>query len=120
MLIKYFLTGLRNIRRHLGYTLIIVLGLALGIASCLLIFLVVRYELGYDAFNKKADRIYRVNHHSIDYNPRVSPVVAQPCNIMGVVRDFQSESKHKKRRACIMLYNQDAFWSVSARLRMKE
>jgi putative ABC transport system permease protein len=76
MLIKYFLTGLRNIRRRLGYTLINVLGLALGIASCLLIFLVVRYELGYDAFNSKADRIYRVNHHSIDYNPRVSPAVA--------------------------------------------
>ncbi len=69
-------TGLRHIRRRLGYTLINVLGLALGIASCLVIFLVVRYELGYDAFNAKADRIYRVNHHSIDYNPRVSPAVA--------------------------------------------
>ena len=76
MLINYLLTALRNIRRRPGYTLINVFGLALGIASCLLIFLVVRYELGYDAFNTKADRIYRVNHHSIDYNPRVSPAVA--------------------------------------------
>ena len=76
MLMKYFLTGLRNIRRRFGYTLINVGGLALGIASCLVIFLVVRFELGYDAYNSKADRIYRVNHHSIDYNPRVSPVVA--------------------------------------------
>ena len=76
MLINYFLTAFRNIRRRLGYTLINVFGLALGIASCLLIFLVVRYELGYDAFNSKADRIYRVSHHSIDYNPRVSPAVA--------------------------------------------
>ena len=72
----YFLTGIRNLRKRLGYTLINIFGLALGIASCLLIFLVVRYELGYDAFNSKADRIYRVNHHSIDYNPRVSPGVA--------------------------------------------
>ena len=72
----YFLTGIRNLRKRLGYTMINVFGLALGIASCLLIFLVVRYELGYDAFNSKADRIYRVNHHSIDYNPRVSPGVA--------------------------------------------
>lgn len=76
MFVNYLLTALRNIRRRLGYALINVFGLALGIASCLIIFLVVRYELGYDAFNKKADRIYRVNHHSIDYNPRVSPVVA--------------------------------------------
>jgi len=76
MFSNYLLTALRNIRRRLGYALIKVFGLALGIASCLIIFLVVRYELGYDAFNKKADRIYRVNHHSIDYNPRVSPAVA--------------------------------------------
>jgi putative ABC transport system permease protein len=76
MLFNYFLTAFRNIRRRLGFTLINVFGLALGIASCLLIFLVVRYELGYDAFYPKADRIYRVNHHSIDYNPRVSPAVA--------------------------------------------
>jgi hypothetical protein len=76
MFAKYLLTAYRNMRRRLGFTIINVLGLAMGIASCLLIFLVVRYELGYDAFNKKADRIYRVNHHSIDYNPRVSPAVA--------------------------------------------
>jgi putative ABC transport system permease protein len=76
MLFNYLLTAFRNIRRRLGFTLINVFGLALGVASCLLIFLVVRYELGYDAFNPKADRIYRVNHHSIDYNPRVSPAVA--------------------------------------------
>ncbi|HTR28428.1 MAG TPA: ABC transporter permease [Puia sp.] len=76
MLLNYLLIALRNIRRHLGYTLINVSGLALGVASCLLIFLVVRYELGYDAFYAKADRIYRVNHHSIDYNPRTSPAVA--------------------------------------------
>src|SRR3984957_6008358 len=76
MFANYLLTAFRNIRRHLGYTLLNVAGLALGVASCLLIFLVVRYELGYDAFYSKADRIYRVNHHSIDYNPPVSPAVA--------------------------------------------
>ena len=75
MLFNYFITALRNMRRRLGFTLVNVLGLALGIASCLLIFLVVRYELNYDAYNSKAGRIYRVNHHSIDYNPRTSPAV---------------------------------------------
>ncbi|HWB92698.1 MAG TPA: ABC transporter permease [Puia sp.] len=76
MLLNYFITALRNMRRRLGFTIINILGLALGIGSCLLIFLVVRYELNYDAYNSKADRIYRVNHHSIDYNPRTSPAVA--------------------------------------------
>jgi hypothetical protein len=76
MLLNYFITALRNIRRRFGFTLINVFGLALGVASCLLIFLVVRYELAYDAYHSKADRIYRVNHHSIDYNPGTSPAVA--------------------------------------------
>jgi ABC-type antimicrobial peptide transport system permease subunit len=73
---KYFLTGLRNIRRRLGYALLNVLGLALGIGSCLVIFLIVRFELGYDAFNHKADRTYRINLHALDYNPCVSIGVA--------------------------------------------
>ena len=76
MFTNYILTALRNIRRRLGFTVINILGLALGIAACLLIFLVVRYELSYDAYNSKVDRIYRVNHHSIDYNPGTSPAVA--------------------------------------------
>lgn len=73
---KYFLTGIRSIRQRPGYTVINVLGLALGIATCLVIFLVVRYELNYDGFNHKAHRTYRVNLHALDFNPRVSPVVA--------------------------------------------
>ena len=73
---KYFLTGIRSIRQRPGYTVINVLGLALGIATCLVIFLVVRYELNYDSFNSKANRIYRVNLHALDYNSGTSPAVA--------------------------------------------
>ncbi|HEY4290596.1 MAG TPA: ABC transporter permease [Puia sp.] len=72
---KYFLTGIRSIRQRPGYTVINVLGLSLGIAACLVIFLVVRYELSYDSFNHKAKRIYRVNLHALDFNPGTSPVV---------------------------------------------
>ena len=71
----YLLTGIRNIRKRLAYALINILGLTLGLASCLVIFLIVRYELSYDASHHLADRTYRVNLHALDYNPRVSPVV---------------------------------------------
>jgi putative ABC transport system permease protein len=40
-----------------------------------------------------------------------------PVFITGVVRDFQSESKHKKIRACIILYNPNHFWQASVKLR---
>lgn len=53
-------SALRSLRRHLGYTSINVVGLAVGIAVCLLITLYVRYELSYDDFHEDADRIVRV------------------------------------------------------------
>lgn len=40
--------------------------------------------------------------------------------IMGVVRDFQSESKHKKIRACVMAYLPDAFGQVSVRIQPEQ
>jgi len=58
------------------YSSLNILGLALGIASCIIIFLVVKYELGYDGFHKKKDRIYRVTLNAIDFNPSVSMAIA--------------------------------------------
>ncbi len=58
---NYFLLALRNHLRNKFYTAINIAGLAIGIASCLIIMLFVKHELSYDAFNEKAQRIYRVN-----------------------------------------------------------
>lgn len=44
----------------------------MGIASCLVIFLVVRNELGFDNFNYKANRTYRVTLNALDFNSNVS------------------------------------------------
>ncbi|HDZ13771.1 hypothetical protein LCGC14_1034000 [marine sediment metagenome] len=50
----------RNIVKNSGIFSINIAGLALGIASCLIIMLFVIDELSYDRFNKKADEIVRV------------------------------------------------------------
>src|SRR3954471_10627091 len=71
----YFKTAWRNLSRYKSYNIINVLGLTLGITSCLIIFLIVQYELGYDKFNSKADRIYRVTLNALDFNPCVSMAV---------------------------------------------
>ncbi|MBN1221600.1 MAG: ABC transporter permease [Candidatus Aminicenantes bacterium] len=60
MLKNYIKTALRNIRKQKGYSLINIMGLAIGLASCLLILLYVRHELSYDSYHEHADRIYRV------------------------------------------------------------
>ena len=52
--------ALRNIGRHKAYSFITILGLAIGIAVCILIFLFVEYELGFDSHIADKEYIYRV------------------------------------------------------------
>ena len=74
-LLKYFINGVkwsaimfknylkiafRTIRREKLYSTINILGLSVGIACSILIMMWVQYELSYDRFHVKADRIYRV------------------------------------------------------------
>lgn len=59
MLRNYFLIAIRSLHKNLGYTLINVFGLAVGLASCLLVTLYVRYELSYEKFHANKDSIYR-------------------------------------------------------------
>jgi putative ABC transport system permease protein len=75
MISNYFLSTMRNIRRHFSYALLNVLGLTLGIATAIIVFLVVRNELSYDQYNRKADRTYRVTLNAIDFNPSVSMAI---------------------------------------------
>lgn len=65
MLKNFLTTALRSLARNKAHSFINMAGLALGIACCLMIFLVVRYERSYDTFHAKADRIYRVNSKSV-------------------------------------------------------
>ena len=50
----------RNILRQRWYSLIHVLGLAIGICVCIVIYLIGRYELSFDNFHPDANRIYRI------------------------------------------------------------
>lgn len=60
----------RRLRRKKGNSLIHLLGLTAGFTSCLLIFLLVRYEYTFDNHHEKKDRIYRINTLSIDEGER--------------------------------------------------
>lgn len=57
----YYKIATRNLWRNKGFSAITILGLAIGLATCLLITLFVTDELRYEYFNDKADRIYRIN-----------------------------------------------------------
>ncbi len=60
MIKNYLKVALRNLGKRRGFTFINVLGLAVGIASCLLIAAYVLHELSYDKYHEKSERIYRV------------------------------------------------------------
>lgn len=58
---NYLKIAIRNLWKSKGFSAINIIGLAIGLATCLLILLFVLDELSYDRYNKKADRIYRVD-----------------------------------------------------------
>lgn len=60
MLMNYFKTAARSLHRNKVYTAINILGLSAGIAVCLVIFAIIRFETGIDRFHTQQDRVYRV------------------------------------------------------------
>ncbi|MFN2438101.1 MAG: ABC transporter permease [Chitinophagaceae bacterium] len=60
MIKNYFKIAWKNIIRQKGYSGINIIGLAIGIAACLLILQYVSFELSYENFHTNKDRIYRV------------------------------------------------------------
>ena len=59
MLKYFFKTAIRNIFKNKASTFINVFGLIVGITSCFIIYVKIKYERGYDTFHSDADRIYR-------------------------------------------------------------
>ncbi|MEO7768077.1 MAG: ABC transporter permease, partial [Ferruginibacter sp.] len=60
MIRNYFKVAFRNLWGNKGFSAINIMGLAIGIATCLIIMLFVQNELGYDRYNKKAQQMVRV------------------------------------------------------------
>jgi len=79
MIRNFIKTAFRSLLKNKGFTFINILGLALGLATCLLIVFYVVDELSYDRYNTKYDRIYRINT-DLKYGETVSSfaLVAPP------------------------------------------
>ncbi|MXV51455.1 FtsX-like permease family protein [Pedobacter sp. HMF7647] len=61
MIKNYILVALRNLWKNKGFSAINIVGLAVGLATCLIITLYVIDELSYDRYNEKTDSIYRID-----------------------------------------------------------
>ncbi|HEY9195254.1 MAG TPA: ABC transporter permease, partial [Mucilaginibacter sp.] len=60
----------RNLKKNKLYAFVNILGLTVGIASCLLIGIYIKHELSYDRFHTNAERIVRA---SMEYNSADGP-----------------------------------------------
>ncbi len=111
MIKNYFKIAWRNLKKNRLYAFINILGLTIGIVSCLLIGIYIKDELSYDRFNDNADRIVRV---TMDYFQGGAPqkiavtgtkVGPQFKRMFPVVSDFVRIEK----RSGIMSYNNRVF-----------
>lgn len=75
---NYWTVAWRSLVRNKIYSFVNVLGLALGICVCLVIYLITRYEFSFDTFHPDRDRIFCVDDgmHGRHFNSVPSPMPA--------------------------------------------
>ena len=79
MIANYLKVAIRNLMRNKTFSAINILGLAIGMACCMLILLYVQDELSYDRHHENADRIYRLAHEiRIEGKTRWFPITSYP------------------------------------------
>jgi putative ABC transport system permease protein len=66
MVKNYFLVAFRNLLKNKAFSFINIAGLAIGMAACLLIIQYVSFELSFDNFQAKKDRVFRVTQDRYD------------------------------------------------------
>lgn len=121
MWINYLKIAYRNLVKHKLYTLINVVGLAIGIASFILIWLYILDELSYDRYHTKADDIYRlVNVYDFDgvgENSASSPFPVAwtlkneyPALIKNVTRVFNRQAPRTLVEVDDISYNERRFF----------
>jgi putative ABC transport system permease protein len=77
MIKNVFLIALRNLKKDIGYNLLNVLGLTIGITLSLFLIFYIKDELSYDKHHKKSDRIFRVNTYIQEKDKNTDWVITQ-------------------------------------------
>ncbi|MBN8855072.1 MAG: cell division protein FtsX [Sphingobacteriales bacterium 50-39] len=95
---NYFKTALRNLWKNKGFSAINIIGLAVGLATCLLIVLYVTDELSYDRWNKQADRIYRLDAQVKFGGNHLFLAVAPPLAGPSMIQDYPEVEQYTRFR----------------------
>lgn len=79
---------LRNLRFNPGYSVINILGLAVGMACSILIFIFVNHEFSFDRYNIKAERIYRAAQKGLVGNTEINQTWTTPPIAKALYKEF--------------------------------
>lgn len=88
---------LRTLYRNKLYALLNVLGLSIGMASAMLIFLWVQFQVSFDRFHQKGDLIYRVIQDQFYTNGEVFHVQVTPTGMSRLLKENISGITHSAR-----------------------
>ena len=98
-MIKNFLkVAVRNLTKNKFYTSINIIGLAVGLATCLLILLYVLDELSFDRYNDNAERIFRVNNEIKFGDNHFDLAVSPALQGITMVKDFPQVEQYTRLR----------------------
>jgi putative ABC transport system permease protein len=110
MIKNYFKIAFRNLVHNIGYTSIKIIGLAVGILSCILIMLFVKSEWSYDKFHTNADSIYRVwqdeKYEDQNFVSTITPLIMAP-TLQANIPEIESTCRIVNIDPIISLNNQD-------------
>lgn len=101
MLANYFKIAWRNLKASKFYSLINICGLAVGLATGIILLLWVQNELSYDTFNKQHKNIYQLNSHitletkSLPWQGAPGPLAIMSKEIPGVVSVLRLVSENE-------------------------
>lgn len=69
---NYIKIAIRNLKKNPVFMMINILGLSVGMAASILIFMFVQHEVSYDKYHENSDRIYRVSRSFFNQNGEVN------------------------------------------------
>jgi putative ABC transport system permease protein len=104
---NFFTVALRNISKNKVFTLINVSGLAIGLASSILILLFINKELSFDRYHKKSHRIHRLYIDGVmsaqSFRAALTSMIMAPT--------FTEEIPEIEKFVRFDVYNQRLIWS---------
>lgn len=102
MLQNYIKIALRNIIRNKAFSFINIIGLSIGLACCMLIFLFTKDELSFDRFHKKKENIYQLTCKIIEKNGQ-----ANNYGIASMIQGPSFKQEIPEIEACVRVNQRD-------------